>query len=143
MGGAYTAQTAVVSPPRCGLSRGSSDNSSGVLTMSLSALLVALGLGVGDDPVRTAVGFSSPHSGVPLSCRGGGAQREDGGGGLAASSWCFPCICKWHQFSEDGGGAHATSAGPQPLSLGFFEDVQAARTAVGILLPCALLSLCS
>ena len=63
-------------------------------------------------------------------------------GGLTASLWQFPPTCKWCRSSEDGGGAYAASAGLCLLSLGFLEDVQAARTAVGILPPRALLSLC-
>jgi hypothetical protein len=44
-----------------------SDNGSGVLTVSLLPLMMDLGSGVGDSPVRTAVGFSSPRSGVSLT----------------------------------------------------------------------------
>ena len=43
-----------------------SDNSGGVLTASLLPLMMDLASRVGDGPVRTAVGFSSPHSGVSL-----------------------------------------------------------------------------
>jgi hypothetical protein len=44
-----------------------SDNGGGVLTASLLPLVMDLGSGVGDSPVRTAVGCSSPRSGVSLA----------------------------------------------------------------------------
>ena len=52
-----------------GLIRGcaGSDDSGGVLAASLLPLVMDLGSGVGDGPVRTAVGFSSPRSGVSLT----------------------------------------------------------------------------
>ena len=52
-----------------GLIRGcaGSDDSGGVLAASLLPLVMDLGFGVGDGPVRTAVGFSSPRSGVSLT----------------------------------------------------------------------------
>ena len=51
-----------------GLIRGcaGSDNSGGVLAASLLPLVMDLESRVGDGPVRTAVGFSSPRSGVSL-----------------------------------------------------------------------------
>jgi hypothetical protein len=51
-----------------GLVRGcaGSDDGGGVLAASLLPLVMDLGSGVGDGPVRTAVGFSSPRSGVSL-----------------------------------------------------------------------------
>ena len=54
----------------------------------------------------------------------------------------FPPIHEWCGSSKDGSGAHATSAGLWLVWLGFFRDVQAARTAVSISSPRALLSLC-
>ena len=52
-----------------GLIRGcaGSDDSGGVLATSLLPLVMDLGSGVGDGPVRMAVGFSSPRSGVSLA----------------------------------------------------------------------------
>ena len=52
-----------------GLVRGcaGSDDGGGVLAMSLLPLVMDLASGVGDGPVRTAVGFSSPRSGVSLA----------------------------------------------------------------------------
>ena len=52
-----------------GLIRGcaGSNDSGGVLAASLLHLVMDLGSGVGDSPVRTAVGFSSPRSGVSLA----------------------------------------------------------------------------
>ena len=51
-----------------GLVRGcaGSDDSGGVLAASLLPLVMDLASGVGDGPVRMAVGFSSPRSGVSL-----------------------------------------------------------------------------
>ena len=43
-----------------------SDDSGGVLAASLLPLVMDLGSRVGDSPVRTAVGFSLPRSGVSL-----------------------------------------------------------------------------
>ena len=69
-------------------------------------------------------------------------SSEDGGGAHAALLWASPRVREWRGSSEDGGGAHAASAGLRLVWLGFFRDVQAARTAVGISLPCALFPLC-
>ena len=44
-----------------------SDGGGGVLAAPLLPLVMDLGSGVGDGPVRTAVGFSSPRSGVSLA----------------------------------------------------------------------------
>ena len=70
-----------------GLIRGcaGSDDSGGVLAASLLPLVMDLGSGVGDGPVRTAVGLL-PRRCFPWVCERCGSSAG-GGGGLAASLW--------------------------------------------------------
>jgi hypothetical protein len=53
-----------------------SDDGSGDLAASLLPLVMDLGLGVGDGPVRTVVGFSSPRSGVSLGSANSGCPAR-------------------------------------------------------------------
>jgi len=68
-GGAHAASAGLVR--RCA----GSDEGGGVLATSLVPLVMDLGSGVGDGPVRTAVGLSSPHPGVPRPSRRVCAER--------------------------------------------------------------------
>jgi hypothetical protein len=103
--GTYTAKTAVVvSPPRHGVFLGSANSGC---------------------PAKTAVVLTPPRCVVSF------ASSKDGGGVRTASLCGFPRVRKPRVSSEDGGGARAASAGLRLLSLGLFEGVQAATTAVG------------
>jgi hypothetical protein len=77
-------------------------------------LWVSLGFANGVDPARTAVVVSLP-------CCWISPVFGNGGGSLAAPSWGFPRIAKRRVSSEDGGRAHAASAGLRLLWLVFFE----------------------
>jgi len=162
VGGAYTANTAVVvSPPRRGVFLGSanrgcparmavvvspprrgvslafangvgpartavvltppllayagcagSDNGGGVLAASLLPLVMDLGSGVGDGPVRTAVGFSSPRSGVSLAFANRVCPARTAVV-LAPPLLAYGC-CGWVFFrgcaGSEGGGGHLAAS---------------------------------
>ena len=75
--GVSPARVAVVlTPPLLAYARcAGSNNGGGVLAALLLPLVMDPGSRVGDSPVRTAVGFSSPHSGVPWPGSRGHTER--------------------------------------------------------------------
>ena len=74
---------------------------------------------------------------VAASCLGcdGCLYGEDGGSGLAASSWGFPWVCKLRVSSKDGGGVLAASLSPLVMDLGSGVGDGPVRMAVGFSSP--------